>query len=104
MQILSADAVCAVVILANAAAPTAVFAQATFPTQDVCVFHNEAYSFGTFICIGKDRALRYDGPSPSSGGVKNAHWTLVKPDDPNPYNEATKLGDACNVGGPSGPQ
>ena len=97
-------ALSAVVILAIAGASTAASAQ--LPTQpgseDFCVFRNELYSFGAIICIGKNRALRCDGPQlPGPAQTfKTAHWTLLQPDNKNmPYSEAT-LGEACNIGGP----
>jgi len=95
-------AVSAVVILANVGTSTAVLAQTAEPdTQNLCVFRNELYSFGTFICIGKDRALRCDGAAHThTPPIDNAHWVLVGPDAPNPYSD-DKLDKACSFGGSS---
>jgi len=98
----------AVVTLAIAGASTAASAQV--PTQpgseDFCVFRNELYSFGAIICIGKNRALRCDGPQLPGPALtfKTPRWTLLQPDNMNlPYSEAI-LSEACNIGGPSVPQ
>jgi hypothetical protein len=103
MQIAPALALCAIT-LANTAVSTAVFAEASAPTpgtQDYCVFRNELYSFGATICVGKNRALRCDGPDPAgpTQRFRTAHWVFLQPEDP-VFSQAT-LGEACNVPSPS---
>jgi Protein of unknown function (DUF1496) len=99
MRIPPAVAVCAAIILADVGTSTAVFAEGPTPeTQNYCVFNNQLYSFGAIICIGKNRALRCDGPEPPGPSQKfrTAHWGLLQPDyKDTPYSEAT-LGDACS--------
>jgi hypothetical protein len=65
---------------------------ATSDSLDRCLFRTELYSFGAIICIGKNRALRCDGPDQR---FRTAHWTLLKPESTDiPYSDAT-LEEAC---------
>jgi hypothetical protein len=86
--------------------PTLVYAQPapTPPTGDYCVFRNELYSFGAFICIGKNHALRCDGPGrAASVDYRTAHWNLMNQDSMNSGYSDIKLGEACS-GAPSAVQ
>jgi hypothetical protein len=73
----------------------------TLNIKDFCFFRNEVYSFGSIICIAKDRALACYPPQ--DGFESNhAHWRLLKHDlEPKPWGNFT-LGDTCpGIAGPA---
>jgi hypothetical protein len=103
MEFRPAVALYTIITLAASGMSAAVFAQAPTPnTQDYCVFNNSLYSFDAIVCLGKNRALRCDGPA-KDGNPRTSHWTLM---DPESTGTATtvKLGDACSLAGPSAAQ
>jgi hypothetical protein len=69
--------------------------------RDFCVFRNEVYSFGSIICIGKDRALVCSPPNDAING-NHAYWRFLKNDlAPTPWGDFPLGNGTC--GGIAGP-
>jgi hypothetical protein len=82
--------------------PTPNLAQQPTPdTKDFCIFRNELYSFGSIICIGKNRALVCYPPEDRFDS-NHAHWRLFPQDlKLKPWSDI-ELGDGT-CGGIAGP-